>query len=238
MKNYQSIVILTGAGVSAESGLKTFRDINGLWESHRVEDVASPEGFARNPELVHRFYNTRRAQLLSAEVQPNPAHLALARLEKEWHGDFLLVTQNIDDLHERAGSRNLIHMHGEILKARCPQSRKVFEWRSDLNADSACECCAIPARLRPHVVWFGEMPFEMDRIHHALDGCTTFVAIGTSGQVYPAAGFVGKVSADARKVEINAQRSMMSHAFDKQIVGKAGIEVPKYVDALLRRQGG
>jgi len=229
----RSIVVLTGAGISAESGIKTFRDHNGLWENHRVEDVASPEGFERDPKLVHAFYNARRAQLLSPEVKPNPAHAALAKLEREWKGELLLVTQNVDDLHERAGSKNLLHMHGEILKARCQRSGKVFEWREELTLETSCPCCGARGALRPHIVWFGEMPLELDRIYSALAAADLFVAIGTSGQVYPAAGFVAEVPSGARKVEINAERSMMSHAFREHRLGLAGVEVPKFVEELL-----
>jgi NAD-dependent deacetylase len=231
------IVILTGAGISAESGIKTFRDQNGLWENHRVEDVASPEGFARNPALVQEFYNARRAQLLSPEVQPNPAHHALAELERSWNGEFLLVTQNVDDLHERAGSRRLVHMHGELLKARCEGSGQIFAWREALSGSTSCPCCDKKGRLRPHIVWFGELPLELERIYGALEECELFIAIGTSGQVYPAAGFVSQVPADARRIELNAEASAMSQAFHERILGQAGVEVPKLVEKLLRPGG-
>src|SRR5690554_3439723 len=168
---YRRLVILTGAGISAESGIKTFRAADGLWENHRVEDVATPEGFAANPVLVHDFYNKRRAQLLDPAVQPNAAHRALARLEAEFPGEVLLVTQNIDDLHERAGSRQVLHMHGELLKIRCAATGEVFPVRDPVSLENLCPCCEQPGRLRPHVVWFGEMPLEMDRIYQALDAC-------------------------------------------------------------------
>jgi NAD-dependent deacetylase len=228
-----NIVILTGAGISAESGIRTFRDQNGLWEDHRLEDVASPEGFRRDPEMVHRFYNTRRAQLLSEEVKPNPAHQALADLESRWSGDFLLVTQNIDNLHERAGSKKLIHMHGELLKVRCQHTGRTVEWRRDLDQRNPCLCCQQAGRLRPHVVWYGEMPLEMDRIEAAISKCDLFISIGTSGNVYPAAGFVNWVPRHARTVEINKDESMMSHAFKEQIRGSAGEAVPEFVRTLL-----
>jgi len=185
-----SIVVLTGAGVSAESGLDTFRGMDGLWENHRIEDVASPEGFARDPELVHGFYNLRRRRLLSGEVEPNAAHRALARLENEFAGDYLLVTQNIDDLHERAGSRRLIHMHGELRKARCGVCGTVGAVSGDLTSSDPCARCQRTGTMLPHVVWFGEMPMAMERIVAGLEGCDLFIAIGTSGHVYPAAGFV------------------------------------------------
>ncbi|MDR2244466.1 MAG: NAD-dependent protein deacylase, partial [Burkholderiales bacterium] len=158
------IVVLTGAGISAESGIRTFRAADGLWEDHRIEDVASPEGFARDPELVLRFYNQRRRQLHDPAIQPNAAHHALARLEEAFGERFLLVTQNVDNLHERAGSKRVIHMHGEMLKARCVRSGQIVEWQGDLTSEDRCTCCASPSPLRPHIVWFGEMPLEMDRI--------------------------------------------------------------------------
>ena len=229
----KSIVILTGAGISAESGIRTFRDSGGLWENHRIEDVATPGGFHRDPSLVHQFYNARRAQLLSGEVQPNPAHLALAELERSWKGDFLLVTQNVDDLHDRAGSQKLIHMHGELLKARCLRTEKVFDWRQDLSTNTPCPCCRVPGQLRPHIVWFEEMPLEMDRIYAALDACDLFVSIGTSGQVYPAAGFVSHVQGRARTIEINLEPSSVVTAFDETIHGPAGIEVPRFVRSVI-----
>jgi NAD-dependent deacetylase len=226
-----SIVILTGAGISAESGLRTFRDADGLWENHRVQDVATPEAFRRNPELVYRFYNERRRSL--ANVQPNAAHLALARLEQEWEGDLLLVTQNVDDLHDRAGSKRLLHMHGELLKARCETCGSVPVWPGDLDADSRCPGCA-RGPLRPHIVWFGEMPLEMDRIYSALERCELFLAIGTSGHVYPAAGFVEAIPPGARSVELNLERSLMASAFREAYTGKATELVPAFVDGLLK----
>ncbi len=219
----RSIVFLTGAGISAESGIKTFRDHNGLWENHSVEEVASIEGFRRNPPLVQQFYNQRRAQLLTPAIQPNAAHNSLAELEARWQGDFLLVTQNVDDLHERAGSKNLIHMHGELLKARCSASGNVFPWTTDIAAETLCSCCSLRGTLRPHIVWFGEMPLEMERISDALQSCDIFVAIGTSGNVYPAAAFVNMVSADARRIEINREKSNVSEHFDDQRVGLASV---------------
>ncbi len=227
-----SLVILTGAGISAESGMKTFRDAGGLWEDHRIEDVASPEGFARDPDLVQRFYNARRRQL--GAVQPNAAHLALARLEREWQGDFLLVTQNVDDLHQRAGSRNLVAMHGELLKARCGRCGEASPWAGDLGADSVCPACAGAGALRPHIVWFGEMPLELDRIFRALGGCDVFAAIGTSGNVYPAAGFVDAVPRSCRTVELNLEASLVASSFRERRTGKATDLVPAWVEEVLR----
>jgi NAD-dependent deacetylase len=227
-----SIVILTGAGISAESGLRTFRAADGLWEDHRVEDVATPEAFVRDPQLVQRFYNERRQQLKN--VQPNAAHHALARLEREWPGDVLVVTQNVDDLHDRAGSRNLIHMHGELLKARCLVCGHVCSWSDDILAESACPSCARIGRLRPHIVWFGEMPLELDRIGDALERCHLFAAIGTSGNVYPAAGFVSMVAPGTHTLELNLDASMVSSVFTKCRQGRATELVPAWVEELLK----
>jgi NAD-dependent deacetylase len=230
-KNTRSIVVLTGAGISAESGIQTFRAADGLWENHRVEDVASPEGFANDPELVHRFYNARRQQLLAPSMKPNAGHQAVADLEKNFKGEFLLVTQNIDDLHERAGSENIIHMHGELLQMRCIYSDKVFEVREDISVESCCSCCNKPRRLRPNIVWFGEMPKQMDRIFAALAQCDLFLSIGTSGNVYPAAGFV-QVAAEvgAHTVEINLEPSTLQSQFDQHIYGRAGEQLPNFVE--------
>ena len=228
-----SIVILTGAGISAESGIKTFRDHNGLWENHRIEDVASPEGFHRNPALVQQFYNLRRAQLKDPGVQPNLAHRALAELESRWPGDFLLVTQNVDDLHERAGSKKLVHMHGELRRVRCLASEASHPWLCAVEADTPCPCCQKTGTLRPDIVWFGEMPMALDEIYEALENCDVFAAIGTSGQVYPAAGFVNQVPRGARRIEINAESSAVSLAFDELWHGPATQQVPLFVSGLL-----
>jgi len=230
-----SIVVLTGAGISAESGLRTFRASDGLWEDHRVEDVATPEGFARNPELVQRFYNERRRQLTT--VAPNPAHVALARLEREWSGEVLIVTQNVDDLHERAGSRQLIHMHGELLKARCLACQAVSSWSADIQSASLCPECGRAGRLRPHIVWFGEMPLDMERIEAALMRCGLFAAIGTSGHVYPAAGFVEMVGPGALTLELNLEPSRVSDAFMEHLQGAASQTVPVWVERLLGAHG-
>ena len=184
----RNIVVLTGAGVSAESGVATFRGPDGLWEGHRVEDVATPMAFARDPALVQAFYDQRRGGL--GKVEPNPAHRALARLDAEWDGDFLLVTQNVDDLHERAGSKRLIHMHGELRSALCGACGERQPSPDTLSDGPACMACGHAARLRPDIVWFGEMPYRMDEIEDALAAADLFVSIGTSGAVYPAAGFV------------------------------------------------
>jgi len=235
-----SIVVLTGAGISAESGITTFRDSNGLWCDHRIEDVATPEGFAKNPALVHQFYNMRRAQL--AEVKPNAAHEALARLACQWEGNFLLVTQNVDDLHERATADkltqpgyHLLHMHGELKKIRCDVSEEIFPWEEALTQENLCSCCNRAGRLRPHIVWFGEMPIGMGHIAHALRQCELFISIGTSGNVYPAAGFVHEVRSmgHAHTVELNMEPSTGGSLFHEKQYGPATQTVPAYVERIL-----
>ena len=229
-----SIVILTGAGISAESGLATFRASDGLWENHRIEDVATPEAFVRDPALVHQFYNMRRRGLLDPKIQPNAAHQALAKLEQAWGGEVLVVTQNIDDLHERAGTQNLIHMHGEVLKAFCHFCQHRIEMREDLSTAFSCAACGKAGGVRPDIVWFGEMPYQMERIYGALAACDVFIAIGTSGHVYPAAGFVQEARrAGAMTAEFNLEPSLVSGAFHHAITGTAGTSVPGWVEALL-----
>lgn len=231
----ERIVILTGAGISKESGLSTFRDADGIWARYRPEDVATPEGFARDPELVLDFYNQRRRHLLSGEVEPNAAHEALARLERDWPQEVLIVTQNIDDLHERAGSKKIVHMHGEILKARCTGCRAIIETRFDLSLKGRCPHCTGIGTLRPDVVWFGEIPYEMEKIFLALGTCGLFVAIGTSSHVQPAASFVEIVRdlAGAHTIELNLEPSERHDAFAASHHGKASAIVPAFVDALL-----
>lgn len=225
------IVVLTGAGISAESGLQTFRAADGLWENHRIEDVATPEGFAKDAALVHDFYNARRRRL--AEVSPNRAHLDLAAFEKAGAADFLLVTQNIDDLHERGGSVNVRHMHGELLKMFCEHCGVRAAIGGDLRVTDACAACGRAGGLRPDVVWFGEMPYFMDEIGEALLACDVFVAIGTSGNVYPAAGFVRQARAvGAECVEINLEPSAGEHLFHRGVYGRATEEVGKFFDSL------
>jgi NAD-dependent deacetylase len=231
MVRLRNIVVLTGAGISAESGIDTFRDGGGLWEQHRVEDVATPEAFARDPELVQRFYDMRRAAVLSK--QPNAAHRALARLEREWSGGLLLVTQNVDDLHQRAGAANVLHMHGTHLNAWCTACDSRHRWTGTMVENPPCPACGTSA-LRPDVVWFGEMPYEMERIYTALREADLFVSIGTSGAVYPAAGFVQDASRlGARTLELNLERSQGSHWFDESRQGPATQLVPRWVDELL-----
>ena len=228
MRDIRNIVILTGAGISAESGLQTFRAADGLWEGHRVEDVATPEAFARNPALVHQFYNARRARL--GEVVPNAAHVALARLDAEWRGELLVVTQNVDDLHERAGAKRLLHMHGEVRKGWCLRCNERFAWDGVMDEDAACPSCDTVGMVRPNIVWFGEMPYAMDRIEAALMNADLFVSVGTSGAVYPAAGFVQTARyCGAATLEINLEPSQGSLHFDERRYGRASIEVPKWV---------
>jgi NAD-dependent deacetylase len=227
-----NIVILTGAGISAESGLATFRDLGGIWSQVRLEEVATPEAFAADPARVQAFYNARRAQL--ARVEPNPAHHALARLDVAWtRGEFLLVTQNVDDLHERAGSRRLLHMHGELRRARCLACGSDHPWAEDVTPASACPGCGTQGRLRPHVVWFGEMPLGMERIEAALSACDLFVSIGTSGRVWPAAGFVAQLRGRARTLELNLEPSDGVSLFDAARHGPASRLVPAWVEEML-----
>jgi NAD-dependent deacetylase len=232
MREIGNIVILTGSGTSAESGVATFRGPDGLWEGHRVEDVATPEAFRRGPALVQQFYDQRRAKLKS--VEPNPAHLALARLDAEWPGELLIVTQNVDDLHERAGAKRLLHMHGELKSAWCLACDARTRWEEDLGGHPPCPACGATGHLRPDIVWFGEMPYDMDRIDRALMGADLFVSIGTSGAVYPAAGFVQTARyAGARTLEINLEPSLGSAWFHESRTGRAGELVPLWVEEVL-----
>lgn len=229
---FRRIVILTGAGLSAESGVPTFRGPDGLWEGERVEDVATPEAFARDPARVQRFYDARRARL--AEVEPNPAHLALGRLDAAWPHDLLIVTQNVDDLHERGGARRLLHMHGELASAWCRACGARRPWRAPLADGPACPACAARGTLRPDIVWFGEMPYHMEAIDAALMLADLFVAIGTSGHVYPAAGFVDAArAAGAHCLELNLDPTLVSDRFHESRLGPAGRLVPALVDELL-----
>ena len=227
------IVVLTGSGISAESGISTFRDKGGIWSKYKVEDVATPEGYARNPDMVLEFYNMRRR--LHHMVAPNAAHLALARLEREHAGEVLVVTQNVDQLHELAGSRNLIHMHGQVFKAWCTGCDARSDWRQDLTLSTACPQCSALGRMRPDVVWFGETPYHLDAIGAALAQADLFVSIGTSGTVYPASGFVSRAKqAGIRTVELNLEPSRKTSQFDEVIQGAAGTIVPVFVERLLR----
>lgn len=232
LNTVNNIVILTGAGVSAESGVATFRGPDGLWEGHRVEDVATPEAFQRNPALVQNFYDERRAKLRT--VQPNAAHQALAKLDKTWAGELLLVTQNVDDLHDRAGSQRLLHMHGELNSAWCLACNARSPFDGVMAAGPPCPACGQAGSLRPDIVWFGEMPYQMERIEEALARCDLFVSIGTSGAVYPAAGFVQTARYHgARTLEMNLDPSEGSFHFHESRMGKAGALVPDWVEQVL-----
>jgi NAD-dependent deacetylase len=231
MRDIHNIVILTGAGISAESGLATFRGPDGLWEGHRVEDVCTPQALARDPALVHAFYDARRARL--AEVEPNAAHHALARLDAEWPGELLIVTQNVDDLHERAGAKRLLHMHGELRSALCTGCRARHRWAGPMSDAPPCPSCGTRA-LRPDIVFFGEMPYEMEQIDAAIARCDLFVSIGTSGAVYPAAGFVQTARHyGAWALELNLEPSAGSFLFSESRIGPASRLVPEWVEALL-----
>ena len=236
MNEIRNIVILTGAGVSAESGIDTFRDAGGLWEQHKVEDVATPEAFARDPDLVLRFYDMRREAIQTK--QPNAAHHALGRLEAEWAKredcELTLVTQNVDDLHERGGSERLIHMHGGHLTAWCLACDNRPEWREPLLDRPTCPTCGVAGKLRPDVVWFGEMPYRMEEIYAALSAADLFVSIGTSGAVYPAAGFVQEARGQGiRTLELNLEASQGSAYFDESRHGPATQVVPEWVEEML-----
>ena len=233
---FRNIVVLTGAGISADSGLATFRGADGLWEGHRVEDVATPEAFRRDPGLVHQFYDARRARL--GEVEPNAAHAALARLDAEWPGELLIVTQNVDDLHERAGAKRLLHMHGELTKGWCLACDERFPWIGPMGEGARCPSCQGEGRVRPDIVWFGEMPYEMDRIEDALRRCDLFVSIGTSGAVYPAAGFVQTARyCGAQCIEMNLDPSQGSIFFHESRMGRAAELVPAWVEEVLAAAG-
>ena len=260
---FRNIVVLTGAGISADSGLATFRGADGLWEGHRVEDVATPEAYRRDPALVHQFYDARRARL--GEVEPNEAHDALARLDAEWPGELLIVTQNVDDLHERAGAKRLLHMHGELAKGWCLACDERFAWKGPMSPSTVrpepvqglsfssggqegqgfdklspngsvniCPSCQVTGHVRPDIVWFGEMPYEMERIDEALQRADLFVSIGTSGAVYPAAGFVQTARyCGAHCIEMNLEPSQGSVFFNETRLGRAKDLIPEWVGEVL-----
>ena len=235
MSDIRNIVVLTGAGISAESGLATFRGPDGLWEGHRVEDICTPEALARDPGLVQQFYDDRRAALRG--VQPNAAHEALARLDREWPGDLLIVTQNVDDLHERAGATRMLHMHGELKSALCRACGGRSRWEASLRDGPACPSCGGKGALRPDIVFFGEMPYRMEEIDRAIVSADLFVSVGTSGAVYPAAGYVQSARyAGARTLELNLDPSAGSYFFDETRQGPAGALVPAWVDEMLGQE--
>lgn len=231
-KEYRNIVILTGAGISAESGLATFRSSNGLWNNHKVEDVASVEGFARNPALVHDFYNGLKEEVQTAK--PNAAHLAITRLQKEFSGTVSVVTQNVDTLHEKAGNENVYHIHGQINQAVCLNCGQIMESWGDVDTETVCPHCRIMGMMKPNIVFFGENLLCMDDVENLLRTCDLFLSVGTSGVVYPAAGFVQTVKyygADA--VEFTLEPTANNYLFDRHIYGKAGETLPRYIDELL-----
>lgn len=231
---FERIVILTGSGISAESGISTFRDKDGIWSKYKIEEVATRQAFERDPAKVLAFYNIRRRT--HRQVRPNAAHDALARLEREHEGEIMIVTQNVDQLHELAGSRNVVHMHGEAFRAWCMACDARCDWWDDLNCDTPCPSCRTTGAFRPNVVWFGESPYFLPAIHAALAAADLFVSIGTSGTVYPAAGFVGLAKeAGARTLEINLEASQSAYLFDGSLRGLAGTEVPKWVEQMLAR---
>ena len=233
MQKYSNVVILTGAGISAESGVSTFRDAGGIWQKYDYKKVSTPDGFRANPDLVHDFYNMRRTGL--AKYNPNQAHTAVARLERKFDGSVLVVTQNVDDLHERAGTQNLIHMHGQLYEVKCKVCGKVTKTASEIGRQTVCSHCGVPGGLRPNVVWFGEVPMFMDTIYSALAKCDLFVSIGTSGTVYPAAGFVQEVRSHGRAhtLEINLEPSEGVSLFHEVRHGSASQLVPEFVSQLL-----
>lgn len=232
MEGIRDIVILTGAGISAESGVPTFRGPDGLWEGQRVEDVATPDGYRRNPDLVLDFYDQRRANL--SKVEPNAAHIALGRLDAAWNGRLLIVTQNVDDLHERGGAKRLLHMHGELNSGLCLSCGERRPFEGQMASRPPCAACGIDGHVRPDIVWFGEMPYRMDEIDNAIATCDLFVSIGTSGAVFPAAGFVQSARyAGARTLELNLDPSEGSIFFNESRMGKAGDLVPQWVDEVL-----
>lgn len=225
------VVVLTGAGISAECGIGTFRQKDGLWEQHRIEDVATPEAFLRDPALVHRFYSERRSKLFS--VEPGAAHLALAEFEQAYQGPFTLITQNVDDLHQRAGSKHVLAMHGELRKVRCRYTDEVWSWDGDTFVKTLCPSCGVADHVRPHIVWFGEVPFFLKEIQRAVANAEVFVSIGTSGHVYPAAGLVSLARrCGAKTIEWNLEPSQNSSEFDEGVYGLASEIVPRELQRL------
>lgn len=232
-EKYKNIVILTGAGISAESGLSTFRSENGLWNNHKVEDVASVEGFARNPEYVHEFYNELRPELFKAK--PNPAHLAITKLQESYDAENIsVITQNVDTLHEKAGNKNVFHIHGQINQIVCLNCGHVFETWGETHADEKCENCGIAGMLKPNIVFFGESLLYMKEVDYLLNKCDLFISVGTSGVVYPAAGFVQVAYLNgAKTIEFNLEQTENNYMFSEHVIGKAGVNLPRFVDNLI-----
>lgn len=235
VKNYQNIVILTGAGISAESGLSTFRSENGLWNNHKVEDVATIEAFWRNPDYVHDFYNQMRPELFNA--RPNAAHLAITELQEKYNSNINIITQNVDTLHEKAGNKNVWHIHGQINQIVCMNCGHVFETWGDISSEDVCPQCNIAAMLKPNIVFFGENLLYMDKVEKLLQTCDLFISVGTSGVVYPAAGFVQVAKfAGADTIEVNLEETSNNYLFDRHIYGKAGDVLPHLVQELIKQK--
>lgn len=232
-KQYKNIVILTGAGISAESGLATFRSSNGLWNNHRVEDVASVEGFRRNPALVHDFYNDLKLEIQKAK--PNPAHLAITRLQNEYPAEISVVTQNVDTLHEKAGNKNIYHIHGQINQAVCLNCGHILETFGDVDTETVCAQCGVTGMMKPNIVFFGENLLCMDKVETLLRSCDLFVSIGTSGVVFPAAAFVQTAKYHgADTIEFTLEPTSNNFYFDRHVYGPAGQTLPSYVDGLVK----
>ena len=231
---YKNILILTGAGISAESGLSTFRSSNGLWNNHRVEDVASIEGFERNPALVHDFYNELKIEV--AKAKPNAAHLAITKLQQEYPGQVSIATQNVDTLHEKAGNQNVYHIHEQINQAVCLNCGQVMETWGDVDTETTCPHCHIMGMMKPNIVFFGENLLCMDKVEELLRRCDLFISIGTSGVVYPAAGFVQTAKYyGADTIEFTLETTANNFLFDRHIYGKAGETFPPFVDELIKK---
>lgn len=234
---YQNIVVLTGAGISAESGLATFRSSNGLWNNHKVEDVASVEGFARNPALVHDFYNNLKTEVQTAK--PNPAHLSLTKLQQAFPGQVSIITQNVDTLHEKAGNQNVYHIHGQINQAVCLNCGQVLESWGDVDTETICPHCQIMGMMKPNIVFFGESLLCMDKVEELLRKCHLYISVGTSGVVYPAAGFVQTVKYyGAQTIEFTMEPTANNYLFDRHIFGPAGQTLPPYIDEIINQAGG
>ena len=233
MKNYKNIVILTGAGISAESGLSTFRSQDGLWNNHKVEDVATIEAFRRNPDYVHQFYNDMRPQLYKAK--PNPAHLAITKLQQKCAAKVNVITQNVDTLHEKAGNQNVYHIHGRIDQIVCLNCGHVFNTWNEVSSEDECPQCQVVGMLKPNIVFFGENLLFMDKVDALLKACDLFISVGTSGVVYPAAGFVQIAKlCGADTIEFNMEKTSNNLLFDRHIYGPAGTTLPQFVDELLK----
>ena len=234
MNTKNNLFILTGAGVSKESGIKTFREKDGLWENYKIEDVCTVEAFIKDPNLVNNFYNERRSSIIDQKILPNEAHYQLAKLEKKWKGDFILVTQNIDNLHEQAGSKKILHMHGSLDKCFCMNCGAEYKFNFDLSTEFVCKKCNVKGKVRVDIVWFGEQPKYLDKIYKSLDRTDVFLSIGTSNNVYPAAGFIDYLKHQKRKIdfyEFNIEKTSKSFLFTKSFIGPASETLKKLVDS-------